>query len=268
MSAGTSGESTEMSRTEQPASRPVASVERAVAVLDALADADADLGTNEIARRTGINASSVSRLLATLGRSGMVAQHPDTGRYHLGLRMLRFGSAVLARLDLREIARAHLRELARVTGETATLSVSGGGEALTVDYIQSPSSVQSVARLGRPSVAHATAVGKVLLAFTDQQIDGPLTRYTDATITDPELLRHEVARTRERGWGEALGEREADLHAVAVPVRTGDGALLVIVGVQGPAGRFTAAARRDAVDRLDRAARQIEGLFAGHPGPA
>ena len=62
-----------MSRTGQPAVRHVAAVERAFAVLDALADGQAELGTNEIARRTGINASTVSRLLATLASAGFVS---------------------------------------------------------------------------------------------------------------------------------------------------------------------------------------------------
>lgn len=254
-----------MAASGQNAGRPVAAVERAVAVLEALADAEVDLGTNEIARRTGINPSSVSRLLATLSRSEMVAQRPETGRYQLGLRMVRFGTAVLSRLDLRDVARPFLQALAHETGETATLSVSGGGEALTVDHVQSRSSVQSVARLGRPSVAHATAVGKVMLAFTGQQPEPPLTRYTEATITDPALLRGHLAGVRERRWGEAVGEREADLHAVAVPVQAADGGLMAIVGIQGPAGRFTAAARRDAVEQLTNVAAQIETTFAGQP---
>ncbi|MBW3604732.1 MAG: IclR family transcriptional regulator [Actinobacteria bacterium] len=249
--------------------RPVAAVQRAIAVLETLAAADTDVGTNEIARRTGINASSVSRLLATLGRAELVAQDADTGRYRLGLRMLRFGTAVLSRLDLRDVARPHLQALSSATGETATLSMAGGGgEALTVDFVQSPSSVQSVARVGRPSVAHATAVGKVMLACTDQQVAAPLERYTDATIVDPAQLRAEVERTRAREWGEAVGEREVDLHAVAVPVHAADGALLAILGVQGPAGRLTASARRDAVAHLTDAARQIEATFAGGSVPA
>lgn len=247
--------------------RPVAAVQRAIAVLETLAVADSDVGTNEIARRTGINASSVSRLLATLGRAELVAQDPDTGRYRLGLRMLRFGTAVLSRLDLRDVARPHLQALSSATGETATLSVAGGGEALTVDFVQSPSSVQSVARVGRPSVAHATAVGKVMLACTGQQLTAPLERYTDATIVDPTQLRAEVERTRTRGWAEAVGEREVDLHAVAVPVHAADGALLAILGVQGPAGRLAGNARRDAVAQLTAAARQIEATFTGGSMP-
>jgi DNA-binding IclR family transcriptional regulator len=255
-----------MSRAAPRASRPVAAVGRAVSVLETLADAEGDLGTNEIARRTGINASTVSRLLATLAAAGLVAHSAVTGRYRLGLRMLHFGNAVLARLDLRDVAREHLRALTAVTGETATLSVASGGTALTVDYVQSPASVQSVATLGRPSVAHATAVGKVMLAFTDQRPADELTAYTDATITDPDRLRDEIARTRDRGWAEATGEREVDLHAVAVPVRNREGALLAILGVQGPAGRFGPDERRAAVTNLQRAARHIGTTFAGHPG--
>lgn len=255
-----------MPRTGQPATRHVAAVERAVLVLDVLSAADAALGTNEIARRTGINASSVSRLLATLVKAGMVEHVADSGRYRLGLRMLQFGNAVLARLDLREVARDHLRALVATTGETATLSVPAGDEALTVDYVQSAASVQSVARLGRPAVVHATAVGKVMLAATGQHVDGPLTRFTEATITDADALRREIARTAGRGWGQALGERESDLYAVAVPVHRSDGSLLAILGIQGPAGRFGDAQREAAVGHLLAAAARIEATFAG-PAP-
>ena len=145
------------------AARRVAAVSRALAVMDALA-AGGELGTNEIARRTGVNASTVSRLLATLASSGYVDQAAN-GRYRLGIRLVQLGNAVVDRLDLRELSRPELERLVADVGETATLSVAGGYEAVTVDFVQSPSSVQGVAQLGRPSVAHATATGKVLLAF-------------------------------------------------------------------------------------------------------
>jgi DNA-binding IclR family transcriptional regulator len=239
-----------MPRTGQPAIRHVAAVERAVAVLDALAESGADLGTNEIARRTGINASSVSRLLATLAVRDLVQHVPETGRYRLGLRLLQLGNAALARLDLREVARPHMAALAEATGETATLSVPGEWEAVTVDFVQSPSSVQSIARVGRPSVAHATAVGKVFLAYGGKLPDGPLTAYTDRTLTDPARLTEEVARVAARGWAEAVGEREADLNAIAVPILGPHGELLAILGVQGPAGRFNRRALRAALPAL------------------
>src|SRR5262249_18624546 len=104
-----------MPRTGQPAVRHVAAVERAVAVLDALSEGGAGRGRSETARRTGINASTVSRLLATLTSARLVEHVPTTGRYRLGPRLLQLGSLVLGRLDLREIARPHLQELVRAT---------------------------------------------------------------------------------------------------------------------------------------------------------
>jgi IclR family acetate operon transcriptional repressor len=232
----------------------VEAVERAVAVLDVLADA-VELGTNEIARRTGINASSVSRLLATLQASGLVDQVDETGRYRLGLRLVELGNAALARLDLRELARPQLRALVAATGETATLSVPGDEFALTVDFVRSPASVQSVAQIGRPSVTHATAAGKVLLAFGDVPMPtGELRAYTEHTTTDPATLAREVVRVRAQGWAQATGEREHDLNAIAAPVRDAAGELVAILGVQGPASRFGEGAMHDARRPLAAAA--------------
>jgi IclR family acetate operon transcriptional repressor len=216
----------------------VAAVERAAAVLDALGD-DAELGTNEVARRTGLHPSSVSRLLATLADAGLVEHVSETGRYRLGLRLLELGNAVLARLDLREVARPHLRALVEETGETATLSAPGDPDAITVDFVQSASSVQGVARVGRPSVAHATATGKVALAFGEVALPaGPLAALTERTIADRKALAREVEHVRDRGWAQAAGEREDDLNAIAAPVHGSRGELAAVLGVQGPASRF------------------------------
>jgi IclR family acetate operon transcriptional repressor len=216
----------------------VAAVERATAVLDALGDG-AELGTNELARRTGVHPSSVSRLLATLADAGLVEHVSATGRYRLGLKLLELGNAVLARLDLREVARPHLRALVEETGETATLSAPGEPDAITVDFVQSASSVQGVARLGRPSVAHATATGKVALAFGEIALPpGRLQAFSVRTIVDRAELAREVQRVRDRGWAQAAGEREDDLNAVAAPVRGSRGELVAVLGIQGPASRF------------------------------
>src|SRR5712691_13503226 len=193
-----------MPRTGHPAVRHVAAVERAFTVLEALADGSAELGTNEIARRTGISPSTVSRLLATLAHAGFVEHVAESGRYRLGLRLLQLGNAVLSRLDLREIARPHLQALVELTGETATLSAPGEHDAVTVDFVQSASSVQSVARVGRPSIGHATATGKVLLAFGGRELPAsPLEVFTARTITDPGTLEGEIARVREQGFARA-----------------------------------------------------------------
>lgn len=240
-----------MARTGQPATRQVASVGRALAVLDALAAGPGELGTNDIARRTGINASTVSRLLATLAAAGLVEHVGRSGRYRLGIRLVHLGHAVLSRLDVRELARPHLRALVQATDETATLSIAGDRAAVTIDFVRSPASVQSVAQVGRPSVAHATATGKVMLAFGGVALPaGRLEAYTARTLTDRGALAAELDRVRARGWAESLGEREDDLNAIAAPVRDSDGELAAIVGVQGPAARFTTRTMGEALEAL------------------
>jgi IclR family acetate operon transcriptional repressor len=225
-------------------------VERALAILDVLAEAGADLGTNEIARRSGVNPSSASRLLATLARGELVRRAPDTGRYHLGFRLVELGNAALSRVDLRDIARPHLTALMEVTGETATLSVPGESTAMTLDFVQSPSTVRSVAEVGRPSVPYATAIGKVYLSYTGRLPESELVACTHRTITDRGVLEKTLDEVRERGWAEALEERELGLNAVAAPVLDATASLVAIIGLQGPSWRFDAVAMRNAVPNL------------------
>jgi DNA-binding IclR family transcriptional regulator len=240
-----------MARTGKPATRHVAAVERAVALLDLLAQDAAGLGTNELARRAGLSASTVSRTLGTLAAGGLVEHAPGSGRYRLGIRLVQLGHAALARLDLRALARPHLSELVEGTGETATISVPGGADAVTIEFVQSPSSVQSVAQLGRPSVAHATAAGKVVLAWGGVSLPpAPLRPFTERTITDPGALAREVARVRGRGWARAVREREEDLSALAAPVFGVSGELVAVLGVQGPASRFDRDAMQAALRQL------------------
>src|ERR1700744_321688 len=169
----------------QTSRRAVGSVARAVALLDVLAGSASGLGVNELARRIGVNASTASRLLATLQDSGLVTREPGGGSYRLGLRLLTRADRVLAQQDVRALARPLLMRLAAETGETATLSLPGDEAAITVDFVPSPSSVVSMARVGRPSIPHATAAGKVMLAFAPAApvAAGSLPAFTERTIT-------------------------------------------------------------------------------------
>ena len=196
-----------MPRTGQPSTRDVEATVRAVEILDALADGG-ELGTSEVARRTGISPSTVSRQLGTLTRVGLVEHVTATGRYRLGVRTLRYANAVLGRLNLRDLARPHLEELVHEVGETATLSIPGEADAITVDFVPTDRYLQGVTRLGRPSVGHASSAGKVMLAFGDVAVPrGKLTAFTPRTITDPAKLAAEIERVRERGYAEAIEER-------------------------------------------------------------
>ena len=133
---------------------------------------------------------------------------------------MHLGNAALARLDLRDLARPLLEQLVRETGETATLSLPAQGEGVTVDFAPSPHSVSSRAEIGRASVAHATAVGKLVLAHTPGALASlaePLERYTPRTLTTLAEIERAVAEVRAAGVAEAAGEREPGLNAIAAP---------------------------------------------------
>src|SRR5262245_21397215 len=239
-----------MARTGKPAERTVGAVQRAIGVLEALTGAP-ELGTNEIARRTGLNASTVSRLLATLAAAGLVEHSEDTGRYRSGSRMMVYGNLVHSRLDVRQAVRPLLGQLAADSGETTTLSAPSSPDAVTIDFVQAPGSVVSVAELGRPSVAHATAAGKVGLAFGEAALPpGRLVRFTERTVTDRGRLEAELDAVRRQGFATAEGEREPDLNAIAAPVFGLTGVLAAVVGAQGPASRFDSRAMAAAVAEL------------------
>jgi DNA-binding IclR family transcriptional regulator len=247
---------------QQDGLRPVASVARALTLLEVLRDSEQSLGVNELARRIGVNASTASRLLATLESAGMVQRDDTTpGRpYRLGLALVTLADRAISRLDLQSLARPILVELEETTGETATLSVPGEREAITVDSVPSRSSVVSMARLGRPSISHATAVGKVMLAFGGGRLprERDLVALTANTISDREKLASEVARVCERGYATVFGEREVDVNAIAAPVFDCAGNFAAILGLQAPASRLEDPTRllgtlRDAAATLTRA---------------
>jgi IclR family acetate operon transcriptional repressor len=243
--------------------REVGSVARALSLLDAVAESDSGLGVNELARRIGVNASTASRLLGTLQGAGLV-ERTGSGPYRLGLRLVALSDRVLAQFDVRERARPLLARLVAETGETATLSVPGGGQAITVDFVPAASSVVSMARVGRPSVPHATAAGKVMLAFArGAEPTAELTRFTERTIVDPQALVQELAAVRERGYAEAVGEREPDLGALAAPVFGRGGELAAILGIQGPASRLPAATRAALREPLLAAAAELTRALGG-----
>ncbi len=235
-------------------------------LLDRLAAAPDGLGTNEIARQISVNPSNASRLLGTLQAAGLVDRAGSDGRWRLGLHLVVLADHALAALDVRELARPAMRLLAAETGETVTLSVPSGGESVTVEFVAGAGSVVSVAQLGRPSVAHATATGKVMLAFGDVPLPGgELEPYTAQTITDRKQLAAEVKRAKAAGYGEAVAEREVDLVALAVPIIGAGKRLIAILGLQAPASRLDQARRAELVPALRLAADQVVAALGGAP---
>jgi DNA-binding IclR family transcriptional regulator len=222
--------------------RTLASVDRALELLEVLSELPSGARVGELAQRTSINQSTVSRLLGTLMARGFVDRDDATARYRLGLRLVTYADAVLAGLDVRTIARPYLERLVAQTGETATLSVPGGTQPFTIDFVPSPSNVASRGELGRPSVTHATVTGKLLLAFGPLPLERlgpePYERFTDRTLTTRAELGREVETVRAEGVAYGREEREEGLNAVGAAVLGRERTLEAMLSIQGPASRL------------------------------
>ncbi|HEY7524246.1 MAG TPA: IclR family transcriptional regulator [Candidatus Limnocylindrales bacterium] len=222
----------------------VRSVDRAAALLLALGESQGEAGVTELARRLGLHKSTASRLLATLQRRGLVEQDDETGKYRLGIVVIRLAERAERTLDLRGIALPELERLARLTHETTGLGVVDGETLLTVAQVDGPNLIAVGDWTGRSTPLHCVASGKVLMAALPERevlrlVRRGLHTYTERTIVQLEPLLEELARVRRRGFATAMGEYEAGLNAVAAPVHDARGTVIAAVDIWGPAFRLT-----------------------------
>ncbi len=246
----------------------VRSVDRAAALLLALGQCPAEAGVSELARRLGLHKSTASRLLATLERRGLVEQDEGSGKYRLGLVVIRLAEHAERTLDLRTIALPELEHLARVTRETVTLGVAEADACLTVVQVAGPNMVACPDWTGRTTPLHCVAPGKVLLAAMAERevlrIARPgLPARTDRTITGLEPLLEELARIRRRGFATAFSEWIEGTNGMAVPVADAHGRVIASIGVWGPAFRVTPGRVAEIVTSMREAAVAVTTRLGG-----
>jgi DNA-binding IclR family transcriptional regulator len=221
----------------------VQSVERALALLDAIAAASPRGDTvAELALACDINRATAWRLLATLEDHGMVDRDPASNRYQIGYTVARLAAA--SGVD-GLVRRAHhvLERVCAQTGESASLAVGRRTGLVYVDEV-APRSVLTVNWLARPVPLHATSTGKAWLAWLPEpearSVLGPvLEGFTDATVTDVSRLLGEFGQIREQGYAVSAGELEPALYGVSAPVlRGGDHRPLAVFSIWGLADRL------------------------------
>src|SRR5438270_9204876 len=207
---------------EAPRDVAVRSVERAIAILDLLAQGDWRTGA-EVARGLKVHRSTALRLLATLERHALVERDQRTARYRLGRRLPQLASVVTGEFDLRYVARPVCEQLAGATGETVTLDVLVGDVIVPIEQATGSTSVVSVNWLGRRTPVHCTASGKAILAFgpaaiRDRVLQQPLAPATAHTLVEPRRLEAQLAEILKTGVARTHEELELGLDAVAAPV--------------------------------------------------
>jgi DNA-binding IclR family transcriptional regulator len=212
------------------------SADKALAILAAFDEGRPDLGVSELATELGMHKSTVSRLLATLERRGLVRRAGE--RFAPGPELARLGALALRGMALVATARASLERLAGITGETVNLAVPDGERALNVLQVDAAHFVGVTDWTGRAAPLHATANGKALLAFGAAELPRRLPRLTPRTVVDRSALRAELERARNAGFAVAVEELELGLNAVAAPVHGALGACVAAVSVSAPAYRL------------------------------
>lgn len=237
----------------EPRDVSVRSVERAIAILDLLAQGSWRTGA-DVARELRVHRSTALRLLATLERNGLVERDQRTARYRLGPRLPQLASVVTGELDLRSVGRPVCEQLARATGETATFELLIGDDIVPIEQATASTSVVTINWLGRRYPVHCTASGKAILAFLREAerhrlLARPLQRVTAHTIIDPGQLEAQLRLIREAGVARTHEELELGLDAIAAPVFDSDGAVVAALDVSGPSYRLRADGRSD-LDRM------------------
>ncbi|MBU6256110.1 MAG: IclR family transcriptional regulator [Chloroflexi bacterium] len=223
----------------------VRSVDRAAALLVCLADADGSASVTDLSHSLDLHKSTVSRLLSTLERRGLVEQDRESGHFRLGVGIIRLAQSAERTLDLRTIALPEMEALAKTTHETVSLEVFDGvGAAVAICQIDGPNLTPMPDITGRPVAMHAIASGKVLLASLPERTvlaiaRRGLIRYTPRTITDPRALLEELATIRKRGYAVAIGEWDERITAAAVPICDARGSVIATVVVWGASARVT-----------------------------
>lgn len=220
---------------EQPGSYFVRSVERAFRVLRTFTEQQPELTLTEVAQASGLDRAGARRLLLTLIDLGYVAH--DGRRYSLAPRILEFGHAYLSARSLPQIAEPHLRRLTAELREMSALAVLDGDDVRYVAEVPSPKLLSVAIPVGSRFPAHATSLGKVLLAdLPPERLEARLSTMslrplTARTITTRQAMHAQLAQVRKQGFVISDGELEDGLRGVAAPIRDPEGRVTAAVNV-------------------------------------
>ena len=229
------------SSAERPTYR-VQVLERAVDILQVLAEDSRELSAAEVAERLSLHKSTIHRLLTVLDQHRLIRRNGETGRYSLGLRLFEFGTRAVRGLQLRDTSQPHLDQLARDTGETAHICVFDRTEMVSIAYAEGPRSLRMPATVGRRTPAYCSAVGKAMLAFLPKSVIdvvGSLRACTEKTLVTREALLADLRQVRIRGYAVDNEEVEEGLRCVGAPVWNYTGKVVAAISVAGPAFRIT-----------------------------
>jgi DNA-binding IclR family transcriptional regulator len=219
----------------------IQSVDRAARILKALAGGPRRLGVSQLADQLGLSRPTVHGLLQTLQAHGFVEQDRDSDKYQLGAGLLHLGNSYLDHNELRARSIVHAERLAQNSGEAVRVGVLHGPSVVIVHHVFRPDAVFQVLEVGAQLPAHASALGKAMLAWAPQAaIDDltaePLARLTNRTLS-ASGLRAELSEVREKRLARERDEAVIGESSVAAPIFDHGGHAVGAIGVAGDTQR-------------------------------
>lgn len=227
-------------KTEQ---NTVQALDRALGLLEILASSPG-MTLSELATRSDQAVATVFRALVTMQGRGMVEIEEPGQIWHVGGGAFRIGSAFLRRTKVVERARGVMESLMRDTGETANLGVEVGDQVMFLAQVETHEAIRAFFPPGTLGPMHVSGIGKALLAwYAPEKVEGilqrrGLTKFTTLSMTHPESLLRDLARTRERGFAIDDQERAEGMRCVAAPIFNGFAEPVAGLSVSGPAFRM------------------------------
>lgn len=211
------------------------------------------LSLGDVARQLGWRRTEPFRFLHTLESLGYLRRDPVTKRYELTPKVLEIGFSALANLQLPELAQPYLERLRDRTNGSAHVGILDGKDVVYVGRAPSRSILSSTIHVGSRLPAHATAIGKTLLAaksdawIRDWLATNDLTRYTVHTLAETRVFLDEIAQIRHRGFATSNQEFEFGIRSVAAPIRNGSSETIAAINVSAAADALTAASVADVI---------------------
>lgn len=234
-------------------------LERAMKLLDVLAQHSEPVALKDLAAATGLHTSTTHRILNDLV-VGRYVDRVDSGMYQLGMRLLELGSLVKRRLNVREVALEPMRELHRLTGQTVNLSLQQGDEIVYIERAWSErSGMQVVRAIGGHAPLHLTSTGKLFLSVAEPRqvrayaLRTGLAGTTRNSITDIDRLERELALVRRHGYARDNEELELGVRCIAAGIYDDTGKLQAGLSLSAPTDRL----RDEWIPLLQRAALKI-----------
>ena len=252
----------------------VQSVDRALALLEALGEDEEGYRLTDLAIRTGLSPSTAHRLLTTLAQRRFVAFDASDSMWHVGRQTFAVGAAFVRRRNFVAPALPFLRRLRDLTHETANMGVVDDGEVVVLTQVESREIMRAITRVGGRAPMVASGLGKAILAtYSDDEVAAIIKRHGMPRLTPRSVVRAGELRgvldiVRNDGYAVDDEEFLTGLRCVAAAVHNDQGEAMAAISVSGLASRVPSARLRELGDLVSRTARELTVALGGRAPPA